>query len=493
MNVKIKLSRDENLSFFGTEEITLDMEYYLRGVVTSEIGNSALEACKAQAVVSRTFAAGRSILTDQSSNCQAFRASRIDANYPNAYQAIEETEGEVLYYNNKLALAYCCSSNGGIVNAKSSWNTKNYPYLKGGYPDEYDHGTGNTHTVGLSQLAAIERAKAGQTYKEILEFYFPGTTIVKIGGSKMPTEQEQKIIDYCLSKVGYPYVYGAQGQKCTVDLRKSKGAQYPEYAAKMKAQCQRMSSNKSSCTGCKWLDKTTGDIPQAYDCEGLIVRALEVVGIKMKSGSNSQWSDTSWQIQRGPIAEMPKERLCVVYRDDNGKKAHTGIWLGDSVGIVVDARGHAYGVKNDTLEQYGRWTHYALPKIPEYNPEVITVLFKAYVTSTTRKLNVRAAASSSSTRITQLPPQAQVEVIDDSNNTWWKIRYGTVIGYCMSTYLTKIESTTPPTDVPSDPINPDPTPDVPATKNYYVKIKAANEEQAKQIVALFKSAEIVGE
>jgi len=38
-------------------------------------------------------------------------------------------------------------------------------------------GRGWGHAVGMSQNGAIGRAKAGKTYKEILGFYFPGTTI----------------------------------------------------------------------------------------------------------------------------------------------------------------------------------------------------------------------------------------------------------------------------------------------------------------------------
>ena len=47
MDIKVKLSREENIQYFGTEEIVLDIERYLRGVVPSEIGNSNVSACAA--------------------------------------------------------------------------------------------------------------------------------------------------------------------------------------------------------------------------------------------------------------------------------------------------------------------------------------------------------------------------------------------------------------------------------------------------------------
>ena len=40
-------------------------------------------------------------------------------------------------------------------------------------------GRGYGHGVGLSQYGAKYRAEAGQTYEEILQFYYPGATLVK--------------------------------------------------------------------------------------------------------------------------------------------------------------------------------------------------------------------------------------------------------------------------------------------------------------------------
>lgn len=157
MDIKLKLSRQENLDYYNAEEITIDLEDYLKGVVPSEIGNAALEACKAQAVCCRNYAmnkqASRGYLTDDSNKDQAFRASRLTG-YPNAYAAVEATKGEVLYYAGNLALCYYSNSNGGIVNATQRWSTASIPYLKGGQPDEYDNGNGNGHGVGLSQIGA---------------------------------------------------------------------------------------------------------------------------------------------------------------------------------------------------------------------------------------------------------------------------------------------------------------------------------------------------
>jgi peptidoglycan hydrolase-like amidase len=47
MNVKVKLTREENISYFNATEIEIDLEEYLKGVIPSEIGNAHIEACAA--------------------------------------------------------------------------------------------------------------------------------------------------------------------------------------------------------------------------------------------------------------------------------------------------------------------------------------------------------------------------------------------------------------------------------------------------------------
>ena len=47
MKITVKLSRAENLEYYGTSIIQIDIEEYLKGVVPAEIGNADLEAGKA--------------------------------------------------------------------------------------------------------------------------------------------------------------------------------------------------------------------------------------------------------------------------------------------------------------------------------------------------------------------------------------------------------------------------------------------------------------
>lgn len=60
--VKVRLTSTDNLRALGVPlgtDVEIDIEDYLKAVVASEIGNSHIEACRAQAAASRTFAMRR--------------------------------------------------------------------------------------------------------------------------------------------------------------------------------------------------------------------------------------------------------------------------------------------------------------------------------------------------------------------------------------------------------------------------------------------------
>ena len=89
MKIKVKITTSSNMKFFNVPSgsiVEVEFEDYVRCVVASEIGNASLEACKAQAVASRTFAASRGVLegkviNDDASKAQAYIAARN--NYAN--------------------------------------------------------------------------------------------------------------------------------------------------------------------------------------------------------------------------------------------------------------------------------------------------------------------------------------------------------------------------------------------------------------------------
>lgn len=354
MIIEVRLSREENLTKYGKDVVKLDFEEYMRGVVPSEIGNSALEACKAQAVAARTFALYKQIhrgyITDKSSTDQAFRASRISSQYPNAMQAVEETAGEVLYYNGKLVetCVYSASNGGQIKSSEEVWGGKRgYLVSK---PDPYDKKTKNGHAVGMSQAGAKEMAAQGFSYKDILAFYYPGTEIRKNYGEDkevIPVAEKtnaQVVIEWAESKLNPQcgYIWGTTGQTCTQALINSKATQYPDHVDPDIVK--------------KWIGK------QVFDCQGFVQQAMKQVGINMVSGATSQWKKTTF-IASGTIDTIPLDKVCCLYRQDTtdkNKMAHTGLYLGDGQSFI-HAAGSKTGVVKSTLKAYGRWTHWGIP------------------------------------------------------------------------------------------------------------------------------------
>lgn len=182
MKIHVRITRDENADYFNVdtgEIIAVDFEQYVAAVVASEIGNSSLEACKAQAVASRTFAARYldSSISDSSSSAQAYRAARYDIKkYPNAIIGAQATAGQVLYYKNKLITAVFSASNGGrTVSSKERWGS-NFPYLIA-QDDPWDSGKKVGHGVGMSQRGIKYAAAHNISYKEMLRFYYPETEL----------------------------------------------------------------------------------------------------------------------------------------------------------------------------------------------------------------------------------------------------------------------------------------------------------------------------
>lgn len=163
-----------------------------------------------------------------------------------------------------------------------------------------------------------------------------------------------------IQRIGCPYVMGGTGKKCTPAYRQARATQYPDYADKIRANCPRMKGSATTCKNCKWADPETGEGRPCYDCAQLNLAAFAAVGIPLVSGANSQWLKTVWS-EKGTIDSLPRDKVCSVFRkDSDGKMHHVGVYLGD--GTVVHARGHAYGVVRQNLEDIDKpFTHWGIP------------------------------------------------------------------------------------------------------------------------------------
>ncbi|HHX50451.1 MAG TPA: SpoIID/LytB domain-containing protein [Clostridia bacterium] len=117
----------------------LDLENYLASVMVKEMGVAApLEALKAQAVVSRTYALSNrnpsayyDLTADTATQVYGGYEAEVVPGVERIYEAVRATEGQVIYYDSNLIQAFFHANGGGHTeNSENIWE-KELPYLKG--------------------------------------------------------------------------------------------------------------------------------------------------------------------------------------------------------------------------------------------------------------------------------------------------------------------------------------------------------------------------
>jgi stage II sporulation protein D len=128
----------------------VELENYLYGVVPNEIPASwGMEALKAQALAARTYAVynikPRQIYDmEDNQNSQVYMG--YDYEKQSTTKAVNETVGEMIYYDNELIQAFYHSTSGGSTeNSENVW-FENRPYLRG-VQDEFSNNSGSPHTT----------------------------------------------------------------------------------------------------------------------------------------------------------------------------------------------------------------------------------------------------------------------------------------------------------------------------------------------------------
>jgi len=470
MNIKVSLTRQENAEFFNAkvgDTVEVDFEDYIAAVVASEIGNSPIEACRAQAIAARSFAVRKGVLngkviSDSSSTAQAFRAKRNNPDtYPNSVEGANDTEGLVLTYKGNVIDAVYSSNNGGrTTSSKERWgNTCAYLIEQDDPWDAADGRTKTGHGVGMSQRGAMYAANHGANYTTILSFYYPGTTIVENYGRgqevvKMENKKANDIVEIAMSKLGDPYVYGAWGDPCTPSVRKQYAGYHPEYREKIYGACQSL-SGKGKCATCKWNNHL------CYDCRGFMHYCIiNGSGIDLYGGGATTQYDTNsnWE-EKGLISNAPN-LVFPVFKRKGDRMSHTGIHIGD--GKVIHC---STTVKEGSLTD-STWTHYAIPKglytkeeiekaeslqvvinklkgvtTVSYNPITDGFIYKAkVVASSGNTVNMRSSASTSASILKKISLGTEVYVIEEINSAWSKIGNNGMVGYMMSKFLERVQS-----------------------------------------------------
>jgi hypothetical protein len=161
-------------------------------------------------------------------------------------------------------------------------------------------------------------------------------------------------------EIGWPYCWGATGQKCTVANREArmKSSKISEGDKNLiKKRCQVLNGSKGSCAGCKYY--ADGQCTEMHDCIAFVNQLLDYAGVPhYGAGCSTMWNhEANWEA-KGKIADLP-EIPCLVFQGYPGnekKKQHIGYYTGD--GYVIHC---SVEVKKQKLSEYP-WSDWGLPK-----------------------------------------------------------------------------------------------------------------------------------
>lgn len=242
---------------------------------------------------------------------------------------------------------------------------------------------------------------------------------------KSVTKAEQ-VVSFAKSKLNCGYVWGSSGQLLT------------EQKLKEFAKNPHVDENRAR----RWIGY------HVYDCASLVVASFASAGISIvRGGATSSWTKTNW-LTKDTINSLPKDKVCVLFRQGEGRMQHTGIYIGNN--LYIHAKGTDYGVKLENLSN-SRWTHWAMPRglYDDFQPQPTPVptpsngVCSSYpcqaklVAPSHNTVNLRKSNSKSSAVLVQIKLGTVVTVTGESNG-WCNVTYEKYKGYMMSEFLVQV-------------------------------------------------------
>jgi len=166
--------------------VAMDREVAVAAVVAAEMPPSTpKEALKAQAVVARSYYAAAGSRHDafdfcDSTHCQFLRGWPQPSEP--AFQATRETRGLVLtYLGRPFAALYSASCGGQTRSLEDSGSGYPYYAVPCDFCRRHSPGVVQGHQLGLCQMGAAGMAGSGIGFHEILDYYYPGTSVEQSG------------------------------------------------------------------------------------------------------------------------------------------------------------------------------------------------------------------------------------------------------------------------------------------------------------------------
>ena len=161
-------------------------------------------------------------------------------------------------------------------------------------------------------------------------------------------------------EIGWPYAWGATGQKCTVANREARinNKKIGDGDKKLiRDRCQVLNGSAGSCAGCKYFPD--GERTQMYDCIAFVNQLLDWAEVPhYGAGCTTMWNHAANWEQKGTLANMPETPCCVfqAYPGNDKKMQHIGWYIGN--GWVIHC---SKEVKMQKIGEYP-WTHFGIPK-----------------------------------------------------------------------------------------------------------------------------------
>ncbi len=168
--------------------VAMDREVAVASVVAAEMPPSTLtEALKAQAVVARSYYAAAGPRHDafdfcDTTHCQFLREwpePRDDA-----FQATRETRALLLAYLGKpIPGLYSAACGGQTRSLEGAGPGYRYFSVPCDFCRRHSPGAVQGHQLGLCQMGAVGMAASGAGFREIVDHYFPGTSVMQAGSN----------------------------------------------------------------------------------------------------------------------------------------------------------------------------------------------------------------------------------------------------------------------------------------------------------------------
>ncbi|MGE7121286.1 SpoIID/LytB domain-containing protein [Peribacillus sp. NPDC046944] len=309
-------------------------------------------------------------------------------------------------------------------------------------------GLGFGHGVGMSQYGAKYRAEFGQTYQEILGFYYPNTTIVMEYADAEP-EQEPVVdkdttapsitavkatADYSNNKVGITY---SMNEDAIVSLTIKDGM------GNVVATPVREQALKKGSQSATWNIKDVSS--GTYTAEiiatdrgrnrSTVIRAIKVS--KDTTAPKITTIDTS--------GNYSTEKASISYHINEDAKVT--VQIKNSKGVVIATPTSAKSLKKGNqsvtwdFKNVSNGTYTALITASDASDNQRTATTKINIKKTTGKvtatvLNIREKANTTSKIVGKLKKNQTVTILAQQGN-WYKVKYGTKSGYVSKTYIKK--------------------------------------------------------